>query len=93
MTLFLGIMIIASPLLALGLKVISAPHFIPLFKTSTMIAAARASLEVSEPTQRYWQNQLQHQVLSTFTDDTEFNVDLPTGRIANDYTNTGPDAK
>jgi hypothetical protein len=83
----------SSPLLALATNVPSIPLSIPLFTTSTMIAAARASFEASKPTKRFWQNQLQHQVLSTFTDDTGFNVDLPTGRIANDYTNTGPDAK
>jgi hypothetical protein len=64
---------------------------IPLFRTSTLIAAAWAPLKVSEPTKGYWQSQLQQQV-SRFTDDTGFTVDLPAGWINYDYANTGPDA-
>lgn len=86
-------MIITSPLLGFRLKVLSVPHSVPLFTTSTMIAPTLASLEVTEPTKRFWQSRLQHQVLSTFTDDTEFTIHLPTERIANYYTNAGPDAK
>jgi hypothetical protein len=62
-----------------------------LFMPTTMTAAVWASLEVPEPTQRYWQNQLQQ--VSTFKDDTGFTVDLPAGWIANDYANTGLDAQ
>jgi hypothetical protein len=85
-------MVIASPLLAPGLKVIPVPHSIPLFATSTMIATAWATLEVSEPTKGRWQGQLQQQ-LSTLRDDTGFIVDLPGEWITYDYANTGPDAK
>jgi hypothetical protein len=75
----------SSPFLALRSKVISTPLFIPLFTTLTVIAAAWASPQVSEPTKRYWQKELQQQV-STLTDDTGFTVDLHAAEwIANDY--------
>ena len=78
-------MIVTSQLLGFRLKVLSISPSVPLFTTSTMIDSTLASLEVTEPTKRFWQSRLQHQVLSTFTDDTEFTIHLPTGRIANNY--------
>jgi hypothetical protein len=83
-----------SPLLGLKTHWLSVSVFIPAFTTSTMVAAAWAPLEVSEPTKGRWQSQLQQQQqVSRFTDDSGFTVDLPAGWITYDYANTGPDAK